>query len=84
MSLLLTSPHDKSQGVDCLKICLSLFVMNGAKGATRDQIIAHIAQLDLWAGGIDVAARLETFHSRKRTVLTLTFDQVEAPNVRSH
>jgi hypothetical protein len=65
-------------------MCLSLFVMAGAKGATHAQIVAHIAQMDQWPGGLDVTARLETFPSHKRTVLTLTFDQVEAPVARSH
>lgn len=80
MPLLLTSPHDKTQSIDALKLCLSLFVMPGAVGATHGQIQQHIAQLDTWAGGLEVTARLETHPSRKRTVLTLTFDQVEVPS----
>lgn len=81
MSLLLSSPRDKSEGIQALKYCLALFVMTHAKGATQAQIVQHIAQMDAWPGGLDVTARLETFPAKKRTTLTLTFDQVEATNV---
>ncbi len=81
MPLLLTNPNDRRTGIDCLKSIISLFIFPGLKGAQQSQVIAHVAQMEYSAGFLEVSARLETFPARKRTVVTLTFDQVEAPSV---
>lgn len=79
MSLLLTNPNDRSIGISCLKTIISLFIFPGLKGnASREAIQAHVAQMDQSRDLLEVSARLETFPGRKRTVVTLTFDQVEA------
>lgn len=81
MPLLLTNPNDINRGVACLKTILALFIFPGAKGrGSWAQVQAWVNQMEQ-AHGLDVTARFETFPERKRTVVTLTFDQVEAkPN----
>lgn len=80
MSLLLLNPNDRRLATSCLKTIISLFIFPGLKGnASREAIQQHIAQMEAWTQGFDISARFETFPERKRTVVTLTFDQVEVP-----
>lgn len=75
MPLILQSPHDKSHAIDLIKSILVLWIFPGLKGSHAD-VHAWVDQMEA-SPGIDVKARFETFPSRKRTVVTLTFDQVE-------
>ncbi len=78
MPLILANPNERQTGLDCLKMIISLFIFPGLKGnASRESVIAHVAQMESSPAMLEVSARLETFPERKRTVVTLTFDQVE-------
>lgn len=72
MPVLLTSPHDRTYGINLLKSALALFIMPGA-GKVKDGIIKHVADMESNSLPLNVDCRFETFPADKETKLTITF-----------